>query len=76
MADNNAMEVRTIENDKRIQEYTQRLRELRKDGETKVMDIKIDITALKKNQLIDERMRERRLLSLRRRRPSLRKLMP
>ncbi len=54
MADNNAMEVRTIENDKRIQEYTQRLRELRKDGETKVTDIKIDITALKKNQLIDE----------------------
>ena len=55
MADNNAMEVRTIENDKRIQEYTQRLRDLRKDGETKVSDIKIDITALKKNQLIDER---------------------
>ena len=39
MADNNAMEVRTIENDKRIQDYTQRIRDLRKDGETKLSDI-------------------------------------
>ena len=54
MADNKAMEIRTIEDDRKIQEYTQKLRALRKDGETKVTDTKIDITALRKNQLIDE----------------------
>ncbi|MBO8436817.1 MAG: galactoside ABC transporter permease [Spirochaetes bacterium] len=66
MADNNAMEIRTIENDRKIQEYTQKLRELRKNGETKVTDTRIDITALRKNQLIEVSEKEKAIAEKRR----------
>ena len=55
----NNIEIRTIEEDRKIQEYSQRLRDLRKDGETRVADLKIEIAALKKNQLMEAADRER-----------------
>ena len=56
MAENK--EMRSIETDSRIQEYTSRLRALRADGVTKLADCKIALTAAKKNQLIDEAERK------------------
>lgn len=51
MADN--IEIRSIEEDKKIQDYSARLRALRKDGETRAADLRIEIAALKKNQLME-----------------------
>ena len=56
MAENK--EMRSIETDSRIQEYTSRLRALRADGVIKLADCKIALTAAKKNQLIDEAERK------------------
>ena len=56
MAENK--EIMSIENDSRIQEYTSRLKALRAEGVTKLADCKIALTAVKKNQLIDEAERK------------------
>ena len=59
MAENK--EIMSIENDSRIQEYTSRLKALRAEGVTKLADCKIALTAVKKNQLIDEAERKARI---------------
>ena len=64
MAENKAQEIMTIEEDKRIQQYTEELKALRINGVTKVADCKIQMDAVKKNKLLDDADRARELARL------------
>ncbi len=54
MAENKEIELKTIEDDLRIQEYSSKLRALRAPGVTEMTDVKIALDTLRKNQLISE----------------------
>lgn len=58
------MEIKTLNEDKKIQEYLTKLNELRKDGETKSLLTKQKLDALKDNKMLskDERNIERAVL--------------
>lgn len=64
MAENMVNKITSIEEDQKVKDYTSRLRELRKDGVTKISDCRLEITALKKNKLMDEGERSRRIAEL------------
>lgn len=54
----------SLEENKKIGEYTSRLQDLRKDGTTKLVDSKILLTATKRNKLISEEERKTRIDAL------------
>ena len=54
MAENKTQEILTIEEDKRIQQYTEELKALRINGVTKVADCKIQMDAVRKNKLLED----------------------
>ena len=64
MADNMVKNITSIEEDQKVKDYTIRLRDLRKDGVTKISDCRLEIVALKKNKLMDEGEKERRIREL------------
>ena len=64
MAENKAQEIMTIEEDKRIQQYTEELKALRINGVTKVADCKIQMDAVRKNKLLEEGDRAKELARL------------
>ena len=53
--------IRSFAEEKKIQEYSQKLRELRKDGVTKASDCRIQISSLKKNRLISDEEKAKRI---------------
>ncbi len=64
MAENKAQEIITIEDDRKVQEYTAKLRALREDGVTKAANCKIQMDTVRKNQLIDDAERAKELARL------------
>ena len=56
-------EVKSLENDAKLQEYTSALYELRKDGVNKVMTLQQEIIAIKKNKIIDADEKDRLISS-------------
>ncbi len=56
--------IMSIEEDRKIQEYTSRLRELRKDGVAKISDCKLEIVALKKNKLMEDAEKSEKIRAL------------
>lgn len=56
--------IMSIEEDRKIQEYTSRLRELRKDGVAKISDCKLEIVALKKNKLMGDAEKSEKIRAL------------
>ncbi len=56
--------IASIEEDKKVQEYSERLRALRKDGVTRISDCRLEIVALKKNKLMDEGEKASRIRAL------------
>ena len=63
MADNQE-KIITLEENSKVQEYSERLRSLRADGVTRINDCKIELASLKKNKLIDENERTNRMRAL------------
>ena len=53
--------IKTFAEEKKIQEYTLKLRELRKDGVTKAADARIQLSSLKKNKLISDEVKAQRI---------------
>lgn len=53
--------IKTFAEEKKIQEYTLKLRELRRDGVTKAADCRIQLSSLKKNKLLGEEEKARRI---------------
>ncbi len=49
----------TLENDVKIQEYTQKLFDLRKDGVNKILELKQELFIAKKNKMLDAVQRQR-----------------
>ena len=66
MAENNVKNITSIEEDQKVKDYSARLRDLRRDGVTKVSDCRMEIVALKKNKLMDEGERNKRIAELER----------
>ena len=66
MAENNVKNITSIEEDQKVKDYSARLRDLRRDGVTKVSDCRMEIVALKKNKLMDEGERSKRIAELER----------
>ena len=64
MAENMVKNITSIEEDQKVKEYSTRLRELRKDGVTKVSDCRLEIVALKKNKLMEDGERSAKISSL------------
>ena len=64
MAENEVKGIRTLEEDTKVREYSDKLRALRADGVTKINDCRIELAALKKNKLIAEDERARRVQQL------------
>ena len=64
MAENMVKNITSIEEDQKVKEYSTRLRELRKDGVTKVSDCRLEIVALKKNKLMEDGERSAKIASL------------
>ena len=64
MADNQEKGIITLEENKRIQEYSEKLRALRENGTTKINNCRIELASVKKNKLIDEAERQRKIQSL------------
>ena len=62
MAENK--EIITLEENKKVQEYSEKLRALREDGVTKINDCRIELASLKKNKLIDEAEKSKRIQAL------------
>ena len=56
--------IATLEEDRKIQEYTEKLRALRADGVTRINDCRIEIASIRKNKLIDQEERNMRIRSL------------
>ena len=63
MADNQE-KIITLEENSKVQEYSERLRSLRADGVTRINDCKIELASLKKNKLIDDNERTSRMRAL------------
>ena len=57
-------EIKTLEEDLKVQEYSQKLRALRENGVTKLNDARIELTSVKKNKLIDDSDRQKRIEEL------------
>lgn len=66
MAENNVKNITSIEEDQKVKDYSARLRDLRRDGVTKISDCRMEIVALKKNKLMDEGERGKRIAELER----------
>ena len=66
MAENNVKNITSIEEDQKVKDYSARLRDLRRDGVTKISDCRMEIVALKKNKLMDEGERNKRIAELER----------
>ncbi len=64
MADNQDKGIIALEENKKVQEYSEKLRELRADGVKKLNDCRIELASLKKNKLIDEADRAKRIQEL------------
>ncbi len=64
MAEDQVKRITTLEDDKKIMEYSKKLRELRADGITKINDSKIELASLKKNKLIADDEKAKRIQSL------------
>ena len=64
MAENMVKNITSIEEDQKVKEYSTRLRDLRKDGVTKVSDCRLEIVALKKNKLMEDGERSAKIASL------------
>ena len=54
----------TLEENKKVQEYSEKLRALREHGVKKINDAKIEIASLKKNKLVDEAEKSKRIAEL------------
>lgn len=64
MAENQTKEMISLEEDRKVREYSEKLRSLRADGITKINDCKAELASLKKNKLIAESDRARRVAEL------------
>ena len=64
MAENMVNNITSIEEDQKVKDYSARLRDLRKDGITKISDCRLEIVALKKNKLMDEGEKNRKISEL------------
>lgn len=64
MAEKDTHEIMSLEEDLKVQEYSDQLKALRKDGVRKVADCKLELASLKKNKLIDDDVREKRTAQL------------
>ena len=64
MADNQEKGIITLEENRKVQEYSEKLRALRADGITKINDCRIEIASLKKNKLLDDAERAKRIQKL------------
>ena len=60
----NVKEIITLEEDRKVQEYSEKLRALRADGVTKINDCRIEIASIRKNKLISEEDRAKRIQAL------------
>ena len=60
----NQVKIANLEEDLQVQKYSEQLRALRQDGVTKLSDCKIEKVTLKKNKLVQEEDKARRLAEL------------
>ena len=61
MAEKEVYEIMSLEEDVKVQQYSEQLRALRENGVRKLADCKLELAAIKKNKLIDEDIRARRI---------------
>ena len=64
MAENQIKDVIFLEEDIKVREYSEKLRVLRADGITRINDCKIELASLKKNKLVAEDEKARRISEL------------
>ena len=64
MAEDQVKGIITLEEDTKVREYSEKLRALRADGVTKINDCRIELASLKKNKLVSEEERARRVNEL------------
>lgn len=58
------LEIMSLDEDQRILEYSEKLKELRKDGSTKLTDSKIQLSSVKRNKLISDEEKEKQIEAL------------
>ena len=64
MAENQIKDVISLEEDRKVREYTEKLRALRADGVTRINDCRIELASLKKNKLVADDEKARRIQAL------------